>query len=63
MGNPFFLSGVRERDYLVYILLLHGFFTVKIKKKPYINFFSHRDNYGEEPNSVNGETTTYVILK
>ena len=31
-------------------------------EKPYIRFYFHHDNHGEEPDGIYGENTTYIIF-
>ena len=51
-----FLPGTKEKGSSSF----HGFFMVKIKK-PYIRFYFHHNNHGEEPAGIYGENTTYII--
>ena len=38
-------------------MVFHG----ENKKKPYIRFYFHHNNHGEEPADIYGENTTYII--
>ena len=53
--DPFF-ARYKGKGIIQFSWLFHG-----EKKKPYIRFYFHHNNHGEEPAGLYGENTTYII--
>ena len=55
--DPFFCAVQSKRDHPVFMV-----FSWWKLEKPYIRFYFHHDNHGEESDGIYGENTTYIIF-